>query len=97
MNGVSLLSLQGSGLLGVVGASMRLFATLARENINVILISQASSEHSICFAIEYNYAAKAKVAIEKEFQYEIRNEEIDEVPVENDLVNRCRGRGWDET
>ena len=55
MNGVSLLSLQGSGLLGVVGASMRLFATLARENINVILISQASSEHSICFAVEQSY------------------------------------------
>lgn len=85
MNGVSLLSLQGSGLLGVVGASMRLFATLARENVNVILISQASSEHSICFAVEHYYATKAKTAIEKEFQYEIRNEEIDEVQVENDL------------
>ncbi len=85
MNGVCLLSLQGSGLLGVVGASMRLFATLARENINVILISQASSEHSICFAIEYGAATKAKAAIEKEFQYEIRNEEIDDVPIEKDL------------
>jgi len=85
MNGVSLLSLQGSGLLGVVGASMRLFATLAREQVNVILISQASSEHSICFAIENAYALRAKAAIEKEFQYEIRNEEIDEIPVETDL------------
>ncbi len=85
MNGISLLSLQGSGLLGVVGASMRLFATLAREKINVILISQASSEHSICFAIENQNARQAKLAIEKEFQYEIRNEEIDEVGIENDL------------
>lgn len=85
MNGISLLSLQGSGLLGVVGASMRLFATLAREKINVILISQASSEHSICFAIENHNARQAKLAIEKEFQYEIRNEEIDEVGIENDL------------
>ncbi|HYG19819.1 MAG TPA: bifunctional aspartate kinase/homoserine dehydrogenase I, partial [Ohtaekwangia sp.] len=85
MNGVSLLSLQGSGLLGVVGASMRLFATLAREKINVILISQASSEHSICFAVENEFAQRAKVAIEREFQYEIRNEEIDEVGVERDL------------
>lgn len=85
MNGVSLLSLQGSGLLGVVGASMRLFATLARENVNVILISQASSEHSICFAVENHYSAVAKAAIEKEFQHEIRSEEIDEVEVENDL------------
>jgi aspartokinase/homoserine dehydrogenase 1 len=64
---------------------MRLFATLAREKINVILISQASSEHSICFAIENASASQAKAAIEKEFQYEIRNEEIDEVQVESDL------------
>jgi bifunctional aspartokinase / homoserine dehydrogenase 1 len=85
MNGISLVNLQGSGLLGVVGASMRLFATLASEKINVILISQASSEHSICFAIENKFAAQAKAAIEKEFQYELRNEEIDEVQIENDL------------
>lgn len=85
MSDVSLLSLQGSGLLGVVGASARLFATLAREQVNVILISQASSEHSICFAVENLHAVHAKTAIEKEFQYEIKNEEIDEVQVENDL------------
>ena len=85
MNGISLFSLQGSGLVGVVGASMRLFATLARENVNVILISQASSEHSICFAIEKVSAMTAKAAIEKEFQFEIRNEEIDEVQVEYDF------------
>lgn len=85
MNNVSLLNVQGSGLLGVVGASMRLFATLAREKISVILISQASSEHSICFAIENQFTRQAKSAIDKEFQYEIRNEEIDEVQVETDL------------
>jgi bifunctional aspartokinase / homoserine dehydrogenase 1 len=85
MNGISLLNLQGSGLLGVVGASMRLFATLARERINVILISQASSEHSICIAVDTQYSLSAKRAIEKEFQNEIRNEEIDEVHVESDL------------
>jgi bifunctional aspartokinase / homoserine dehydrogenase 1 len=85
MNGISLLNLQGSGLLGVVGASMRLFATLAREKVNVILISQASSEHSICLAVDSQHAARAKAAIEKEFQFELRNEEIDEVHVERDL------------
>lgn len=85
MSEVSLLSLQGSGLLGVVGASARLFATLARENVNVILISQASSEHSICFAVEKGDAAQAKSAIEKEFQYEIKSEEIDHVQIERDL------------
>jgi len=86
MKGVSLLNLQGSGLLGVVGASSRLFGALARERINVILISQASSEHSICLAIESINQAQAKTAIEKEFQYEIRNEEIDEVQVESELA-----------
>ena len=85
MNGVSLLNIQGSGLLGVVGVSMRLFATLARERINVILISQASSEHSICIAIETVAARQAVQAIEKEFVHEIRSEEIDEVHTENDL------------
>jgi len=85
INHISLLSVQGSGLLGVAGVSMRLFGTLGREKINVILISQASSEHSICFAIDTPSASMAKMAIEKEFQYEIKNEEIDEVQVENDL------------
>lgn len=85
MNGISLLNVQGSGLLGVVGVSMRLFATLAREKVNVILISQASSEHSICFAVDNSHAQMAKHAIEKEFQFEIRNEEIDEVQVVSEL------------
>jgi len=81
---ISLLNVQGSGLMGVVGVSMRLFATLAREKINVILISQASSEHSICFAIESQYAIQAKSSIEKEFQYEIQNLEMNPVVVESD-------------
>jgi Aspartokinases len=51
----------------------------------VILISQASSEHSICIAVESQQAARAKAAIEKEFQYEIKSEEIDQVQVEKDL------------
>lgn len=86
MNHISLLSVQGSGLVGVVGISMRLFGTLARERINVILISQASSEHSICFGIESSHAVRAKDAIEKEFQYEIRNEEMDHVLIEDELA-----------
>lgn len=85
MDKISLLSVQGSGLVGVVGVSMRLFGTLAKENISVILISQASSEHSICFAIEGAKTKHAKDAIEKEFQYEIRSQEMDHVKVEENL------------
>src|SRR5258708_4152156 len=86
MDNISLISVQGSGLLGVVGVSMRLFATLAREKINVILISQASSEHSICFAVETAFARQAKIALEKEFQYEIQNREMYEMMVEDKLA-----------
>jgi len=83
---ISLLNVQGTGLMGVVGVSMRLFGALASQKINVILISQASSEHSICLAIETNKVKEAKAAIEKEFQYEIRGKEMDEVLVESDLA-----------
>jgi bifunctional aspartokinase / homoserine dehydrogenase 1 len=85
MNNISLLNVQGSGLLGVVGVSMRLFSTLAREKVNVILISQASSEHSICIAIETEAASKAKSAIEREFVHEIKDELIDEVKIQQGL------------
>lgn len=86
MSKVSLLSVEGSGLQGVVGVSMRLFGALAREKVNVILISQASSEHSICFAVDSGAALVAKATIEKEFVHEIRSGEMDEVFVENDLA-----------
>jgi len=86
MSNISLLNVQGSGLQGVVGVSMRLFGTLAKEKINVILISQASSEHSICFAIDSGFADQAKEAIEQEFQYEIKGGEMDSPIPENDLT-----------
>jgi bifunctional aspartokinase / homoserine dehydrogenase 1 len=86
MGNISLFNVQGSGLQGVVGVSMRLFGTLAKEKINVILISQASSEHSICFAIESSFSSQAKAAIEKEFHYEILNGEMDRIVMENDLA-----------
>lgn len=86
MSKVSLLSVEGSGLQGVVGVSMRLFSALAHAKVNVVLISQASSEHSICFAVESGSSSLAKHSIEKEFQHEIRSGEMDEVHVENDLA-----------
>jgi bifunctional aspartokinase / homoserine dehydrogenase 1 len=82
---ISLLNLQGSGMVGVVGVSMRLFAALAQEKINVILISQASSEHSICLAVERQQAHQAKKALEKEFHHEIRDKLIDAIELNEDL------------
>jgi len=82
---ISLLNIQGSGMVGVVGVSMRLFAALAQEKINVILISQASSEHSICLAVEREQALKAKKSLEKEFEHEIRSKRIDAIELNDDL------------
>jgi len=85
MNGVSLVNVQGSGLIGVVGFSMRLFSSLATDKINVVLISQASSEHSICVAVDSAFASKAKTAIEREFNHEIKDGLIDEIKCTDNL------------
>jgi bifunctional aspartokinase / homoserine dehydrogenase 1 len=82
---ISLLRVEGSGMIGISGISGRLFLALAREKINVVLISQASSEHSICLAVAPGYAQRAKRAIESEFALEIQSHMLEKVEVENDL------------
>jgi len=82
---IALLSVQGSGMMGVVGIANRLFSALAKNAINVILITQASSEHSICFAIAPDQAEAAKQAIEEEFYFEISAGHMDRVHVETDV------------
>ena len=82
---VSLINLQGSGMVGVAGVSSRLFGVLAENNINLILITQASSEHSICFAIEPKDGKLAKSVIEAEFEREIEAGKIDGAFVEENM------------
>ena len=82
---ISLLTLQGSGMFGVPGIAARLFSSLAKQDINVILITQGSSEHSISFAISPLVAKKAKKYVEKEFSKEIENGAVDLVKIESDL------------
>lgn len=82
---IRLITVQGLGMVGVTGISMRLFGALARENINVILISQASSENSISFAIDSSKAGIAEDAIRYEFEREIASEQINKIEIENDL------------
>ncbi|MCX6112713.1 MAG: bifunctional aspartate kinase/homoserine dehydrogenase I [Proteobacteria bacterium] len=82
---ISLLVVQGCGMIGVSGISARLFGTFAKEKISVILITQASSEHSICVAIEPIHAKRAKSIVEEEFKSEILDHMINRVFVENDL------------
>lgn len=82
---IALLTLQGNGMVGVPGFSKRLFETLANEKINIILITQSSSEHSICFGISDNDAQRAKTLIDQVFEYEIQLLKIDPIVVETDL------------
>ena len=85
INSVSLLTLQGNGMVGIPGFSKRLFETLAREKINVIIATQASSEHSICIGIADKESTLAKYVIDKEFENEISLFKIDPLVVETNL------------
>ncbi|RMG40336.1 MAG: bifunctional aspartate kinase/homoserine dehydrogenase I [Candidatus Dadabacteria bacterium] len=82
---ITLVTLSGSGLVGVAGISARLFGALAKENISVILITQASSEHSICFGISPERAQEARLAIEVEFELEMAAGRVDPVKIEEGL------------
>ena len=72
VDGLSLLTLRGPGMVGVPGIAERLFRTLAGKRVNIILISQASSEHTICFAVRDVDARRGVEAIEQEFPHEVR-------------------------
>jgi len=85
IDNIALLTLEGSGMIGVAGSSKRLFEVLSQQNINVIFITQASSEHSICIGIQNHEAEKAKTAIDKIFELEIAQGKIDPCIVEKDL------------
>lgn len=82
---ISVLSLEGAGMIGIPGFSKRLFDALSRAQINVILITQSSSEHSICVAVEEKFDTLAKTVVDKEFEYEIAVGKIDPLRVENGL------------
>nr|WP_299172243.1 bifunctional aspartate kinase/homoserine dehydrogenase I [uncultured Allomuricauda sp.] len=86
VGGISLLSLEGPGMIGIPGISKRFFETLSLENISVVLITQASSEHSICVGISDEGVEKAVIAVNEAFAYEISAKKIQPVIVEKDLA-----------
>ncbi|MFI2742612.1 bifunctional aspartate kinase/homoserine dehydrogenase I [Zhouia sp. PK063] len=83
IDNISLLSLEGPGMVGIHGISKRFFEVLSQKEINVVLITQASSEHSICIAVATDDAKKAKEAIDEVFEYEISLHKIKPVIVEH--------------
>lgn len=85
IDNITLLSLEGSGMVGVPGFAKRLFEALSLANINVIMITQGSSEHSICVGVEASHAEKSKIAVDHAFAAEIELEKLDPVVIEREL------------
>ncbi|MDP4128895.1 MAG: bifunctional aspartate kinase/homoserine dehydrogenase I, partial [Bacteroidota bacterium] len=86
INQIALLSLEGSGMIGIPGFSKRLFEALSGHQINVILITQASSEHSICVGVDVVQASLAKSVIDAAFFTEINNGDVQPLIVELELA-----------
>lgn len=82
---IALLTLEGSGMVGIPGFSKRLFEALLSERVNVILITQSSSEHSITVGIHEADMLKAKTAVDSEFAQEILEKRIEPLIVERDM------------
>lgn len=85
ISNIALFSLEGSGMIGVPGFSRRLFESLSEARINVILITQGSSEHSICVGVEEAYIQKAKDVVDRVFEREIATEKVQPLLVETNL------------
>ena len=83
---IVLFNLTGSGMIGIPDFSHRLFRALSLVRVNIILITQASSEHSICFGISQSDRILSKEAIESEFEYELATHKLNALEIEEDLA-----------
>ena len=86
IDSIKLLNIEGSGMVGIPGFSKRFFEVLFQENINVVLITQASSEHSICIAVKDDEAQLAKEALDEAFEVEIQYKKIKPVEIEDNVA-----------
>ena len=87
IDNVALINFEGSGMIGISGFSKRFFEALSNENINVIMITQASSEHSICIGVKEEEALAAKKVIDEKFAFEISINKVAPALIEKDMVN----------
>ncbi len=86
ISSLALLNLEGGGMVGVPGFAARLFAALARARINVVLITQSSSEHSICVGVNEADVAAAQAIVDEEFAAEITTGRLDPLRPETGLA-----------
>lgn len=82
---MALLNVEGTGMVGIPGVAERLFGALRGAGVNVVLISQASSEHSICLAIAESQAEAAKRAVSQAFSHEIQSSQIENIQVSSNV------------
>ena len=79
ISNIALISIEGTGLIGVCGTAARVFGALEHAGISVILISQASSEHSICLAVETKTADQAVKVLTEAFEFEIAQQHVERI------------------
>ena len=84
IDGIALINVEGTGMIGVPGTAQRLFGALREHGISVALISQGSSEHSICFALDQREAERAAEVVREAFDRELRQGQIQRVDVTRD-------------
>jgi aspartokinase/homoserine dehydrogenase 1 len=80
---VALINIEGSGMIGVSGMAARVFEMMHQAHISVILISQASSEHSICFAVAANQALTAQKTLLEQLRFELEGKQIEKIMVDD--------------
>lgn len=86
INDTALITIQGLGMVGVIGVNKRIFSALADNGISVFIVSQASSENSTSIGVRSQDAALSQKVLNKEFAYEISMGSINEIIVEYDLA-----------
>ncbi len=85
ISNIALMTLAGSGLMGIPGSAARLFDCLGRHGVNIIMITQASSEHSICFAVNSQDVKRAIEAVHEEFATQMKSDLVQKLKAEKDL------------
>jgi aspartokinase/homoserine dehydrogenase 1 len=75
---VALINVEGGGMMGIPGMASRVFTAMAHAGVNIIMISQASSEHSICLVVRENEVERALRGLRRELQYELQRRQIDD-------------------
>jgi bifunctional aspartokinase / homoserine dehydrogenase 1 len=86
IEGISLLNIEGGGMMGIPGFAARIFSALAREGINIIMFTQASSEHTICLVFRTSEGERALAALNHELTLELATHRIDRFELLRDLL-----------